>query len=333
MSGLRLTLACGNYDRTERIRNGTIPIEGVDLNYISIGPVELFFRMARYQDFDVSEMSLSTYVIGLTAPNPRLIAIPVFPSRAFRHSCIYINKDSGVKTPGDLRDKKVGVYEYQATANVWIRGMLAEMYDVPLSRPTYYIGGLDYPSYEERLPLNLSKNTKVVHLGPNHTLSNALESGEIDALYSPDMPSCFARGSPKVGRLFADFREAEKEYYKATKIFPIMHTLVMRKEIYESNRWLALSLYKAFLRAKQKAIQELGDVAALKSTLPWLWAEVEHTKKSMGEDYWPYGLQQNRHTLSTLLGYMKEQGLTEKMLEPEKLFAPETLQTPSFLEE
>src|SRR6267143_810862 len=250
MSKLRLSLACWNYDRTRALLEGRIPVDGIDLTYLNLPVEETFFRMLRNHEFDVSEMSLSSYTLSLFRPNPAFIAIPVFPSRCFRHSCIYVNANSGIREPRDLIGKRVGNPEYQLTAGVWIRGILSDDFKVPVSSVTYFRGGEEEPGRTEKLAISYAVFCLKKKIKKDKTLSQMLRDGEIDAIYSPRTPSCFTRSPGSVRRLFEDYQAVEVEYYKRTKIFPIMHTVVIRREVYEKHPWVAQSLYKAFVCAQ-----------------------------------------------------------------------------------
>lgn len=327
VSKLRLTLACWNYDRTRALVDGRVRPDGIDLNILELPVEETFFRMARHKEFDVAEMSLSSYVVSLFQPEPPFIAIPVFPSRAFRHSGIYINAASGIREPKDLIGRKVGMPEYQLTACVWIRGILAEHYGVPVDSVTYYTGGQEEPGRAEKIGLELPPGIRVERIGPTETLSSMLASGAIDALYAPRAPSTLYKSPDSVKRLFEDFMTAERDYFRQTGIFPIMHTLVIRRDVYERDRWVAQSLDKAFRAAQHETYRDLAETSALKMMLPWLVAHVEETRREMGDDFWPYGLESNRVTLSTFLRYSHEQGLSKELLTPDRLFAREALES------
>ena len=251
----------------------------------------------------------------------------MFPSRFCRHSCIYVNAASGIREPKDLIGKRVGNPEYQMTAPVWIRGILADEYGVPIDAVTYRTGGEEEPGRSEKLNLDLPANIKVERIGVAETLSAMLRDGAIDALYTARMPSSFRAGDGRVRRLFDDYVDVERDYYRRTHIFPIMHTVAIRREVYERDRWLAQSLYKAFCAAQRLTYADLDDTAALKVMLPWATAHVEDARREMGHDFWPYGLERNRDTLSTFVRYHHEQGLSRRRLEPEELFAPETLES------
>ena len=327
MPKLRLSLACSNYDRTRALLEERVPIDGVELTYLNLSVEETFFRMLRHREFDVAEMSLSSYTLSLFRDNPPFIAIPIFPSRFFRHSCIYVHAGSGICEPKDLIGKRIGNPEYQMTAPVWIRGILSDEFGVPVSGATYLSGGEEEPGRPEKLALSLPPTFRVEAIPATKTLSQMIASGEIDALYTARAPSTFTNGSGPVRRLFANYAEVEHAYYQKTRIFPIMHTVVIRRDVYEKHPCVAQSLSKAFLAAQREVYEDLHDSAALKLMLPWLLWHTEETEKVMGRDFWPYGLEQNEHTLSTFLRYSYEQGLSKRQLTPREIFAPESLES------
>ena len=323
MSRLQLTMACGPYDRTRALADGRVQVEGVDLRYLCLDPEEIFFRMARHEEFDVAEMSLSTYLLLHLAGSP-FVAIPVFPSRAFRHSGVYVSTASGLAggTPADLAGRTVGVAEYQLTANVWIRGLLEEHYGLATSSVRYRTGGLDAPGRIEKFHVSLPPDIDIAPIGAGHTLSAMLARGELDVVYSPRAPRSFEEGH--AGRLFADPRAEEERYFARTGIFPIMHVLVIRRRVYEQHRWVAQELLKACVAAKEVAFAQLRRTVALSLSLPWVREEYERTRDVMGDDYWAYGLPANRDLLATFIRYAAEQGLVDQRPSPEELFAPET---------
>ena len=327
MSKLRLTFACWNYDRTRALLEGRIQPDGIDLNYLNLPVEETFFRMLRHQEFDVAEMSLSSYSVSLLKPERPFIAIPVFPSRFFRHSCIYVNADAGIREPKDLIGRRVGNPEYQMTAPVWIRGILQDEYGVPVESVTYHTGGEEEPGRPEKLKLDLPERIRIQPIGERDTLSGLLRDGGIDALYTARMPSTYHTGGGKVRRLFENYMEVEQAYYRKTRIFPIMHTVAIRRSLYEEQPWIAMSLYKAFVESQRETYADLYVTAALKTMLPWLTRHVEDARALLGDDFWPYGFAPNRATLATFLRYHHEQGLSKRLLQPEELFAPETLES------
>ena len=327
MAKLRLTLACWNYDRTRALADGSVTPDGVELNYLNLPVEETFFRMLRHREFDAAELSLSSYTVSLFREDPPFIAIPVFPSRYFRHSCIYVHAASGIREPKDLAGKRIGNPEYQMTAPVWIRGIMSDEYGVPAASPTYFSGGEEQPGRPEKIALSLPPEIRTQAIPAEKTLSRMIESGEIDALYTARAPSSFGR-SPNVLRLFPNYAAVERDYYAKTRIFPIMHVIAVRRDVYRANPWVIQSLCKAFLEAQKRVYDDLHETAALKFMLPWLLPHVEETERVMGtRDFWPYGLEPNRHVLSTFLRYSFEQGLSKRQLDPAELFAPESLES------
>ena len=326
MGKIHLTLACWDYDRTRALQEGKVQVEGVELTYLPLRVEETFWRMLRYQEFDAAELSMGSYLVAREKGSPRLIAIPVFPSRAFRHSCIYINTDSGMREPKDLVGKRVGVPEYQITMAIWARGILQHEYGVQPEKMKWFTGGEEHPGREDKVRHDLPRGIDIRPIGPDQTLSSMLERGEIDAVISAHMPSPFVRRSPKVRRLITNFREVESDYYRRTKIFPIMHTVALREEVYERNPWVAQSLCKAFAESKRICQESMYEFSALKYMLAWSIEEMEKDREIFGEDLWPYGLEANRHVLETLVRYAHEQGLIKTPPDLKSLFAPNTLE-------
>lgn len=323
MSRLPLSLACWNYDRTQALVDGRVRPDGIDLNVQMLEVEETFFRMLRHREFDAAEMSLSSYCMTLTRPDPPFIALPVFPSRLFRHGCIFVSAASGITRPEDLRGKRIGVPEYQMTAPVWIRGILADEYGVDPADVTYVTGGEEQPGREEKLKLALPERFRVEPIGPEDTLSAMLADGRIDALHTARIPSTFYTRPDAVRRLFPDFKAVEQDYFRRTGLFPIMHVVVIRRDVYAANRWAARALCKAFEAAKALVQDELRVTASLRTMLPWQIAAVEETAALMGGDWWPYGVSANRAVLDTFLRYHHAQGLSARRLTVEELFAPE----------
>lgn len=321
---LRLSLACEDYDRTRALGDGRVQASGIDLNILTMPVEEVFFRMLRYQEFDAAEMSLSAYVLSLAHPECPFVAIPVFPSRSFRHSAIYINVASGIMQPQDLVGRRIGLPTYEMTAAVWMRGILQEHHGVPTDSPSYVVGGLHDTERPQLAELNLPEQIRVGSLPPERTLAQSLLDGELDAIYSARPPRPYAEGDVRVRRLFEDYEPAEREYYTETRIFPVMHVIVLRREIYERDRWIARSLYDAFLTARARAYEALTQQGSLRITLPWVAAHLAATVNLMGTDFWSYGLDQNRHVFDTYLRYASEQGLNPADVNADELFVPET---------
>lgn len=324
MGNLNLTLGCWDYDRVQAMMDGRVRPQGIDLTFLNMIVEETFFRMLRNREFDVAEMSMSSYTVSLSKPDRPFVAIPVFPSRFFRHSCIYVSAKSGIREPGDLIGKRIGTPEYQMTAPVWIRGILQDHYGVPVDGVTYVTGGEEQPNRDEKIRLDLPENIRVERIGPDDTLAQMLAEGRIDALHTARKPSTY--DGQNVTRLFPDHVAVEQAYWRDTGIFPIMHVIAIRREVYEENRWIAMNLFQAFREAQRLCYEGLQETAALKGMLPWFNAHVEETLAMMGPDFWPYGLEKNRETLDTFLRYHHEQGLSPRKLEVEEMFAPETLE-------
>jgi 4,5-dihydroxyphthalate decarboxylase len=322
MSDLPLTLGCWDYDRVQPLIDGRVRPDGIDLRFLNMIVEEIFFRMARNREFDVSEMSMSSYVVSLFKPDRPFVAIPVFPSRFFRHSCIYVNSDAGIEDPKDLIGKRFGCPEYQMTAPVWIRGILSDHYGVPVDGPTYVTGGEETPNRSEKIALDLPPNFRLERIGSEDTLAQMLAEGRIDAFHTARKPSTY--DGVRVKRLFPDYQAIERAYWNDTGIFPIMHVIAIRRDVYEANRWIAMNLFKAFRDAQALCYEGLKETAALKGMLPWFNAHVEDTLDLMGDDFWPYGVDKNRHVLDVFLRYHHEQGLSPRKLEVDEMFAPET---------
>ena len=321
-----ITIACGNYDRTSAIRDGRVKVEGCAVTYLPMYPEEIFHRAFKFQEFDVSEISFSSYIRTVAAGTSAYIGIPAFVSRIFRHSGIYIRKGVGIERPEDLRGKRIGVPEYQITAVVWMRGMMQHEYGVAPSEIHWKSGGQEQPGRHERTPLKAIPGLDLKPIGDDQTLVGMLRDGELDALFTARAPSSFLNREPHISRLFANTRAAEVAYYKKTRLFPIMHLVGIRKTLAAQYPWLATSLYKAFCEAKALAMIDLRDVNALMVTLPWLEAETQETSAIMGEDFWKYGIHENLAEIEALTQYIHEQGLADRKVKVEELFHPSTFE-------
>jgi 4,5-dihydroxyphthalate decarboxylase len=324
MAKLPLTMTFWDYDRTAALADGTVKIEGCEANYLKLDLLDIFFRAIRNQEFDVTEMSCSSYMMMLARGNPPYRAIPVFLSRMWRHSAIYIRTDRGIRSPADLKGREIGVPEYQVTAALVARGLLADEYGVKASDIRWRTGGLEHPGRPEKVKLELPRGIVVEPIPQDKSLDGMLVAGEIDGIVTPLPPPSFLNAAPNVGRLFPNYRELEKAYYKKTKFHPIMHVAAIRSSLVEQHPWLAGNVLAAFEKSKQLALQRLDNFGAAKATLPWVAAEVEETVALMGKDYWPYGVEPNRAALETMTRYSFEQGLTPRKLSVDELFPPST---------
>ena len=321
---VQLSLAVCDYDRTRAIFDGRVKIEGCDVTAVALEPEESFHRAFKFNEFDISEISMSSYMMTTARGDAHYVAIPAFVSRLFRHSGIYIRTDRGISGPQGLKGRTVGLPEYQMTANVWIRGIFEDEYDVKPSDIKWRRGGLEEPGRQERAKIKLPADVDYAAIPEHRTLSDMLAKGEIDAVLSARAPSCFLDGAPHVGRMFADYPAVEEGYFRKTRIFPIMHAVGIRRVLAEHHPWLAVSVYKAFLKAKELCMKELGQIGHLATSLPWSVAEYDRVRKAMGEDFWSYGIAENRHVLETLTRYSFAQGLSVRRLGVDEMFAPST---------
>jgi 4,5-dihydroxyphthalate decarboxylase len=320
MADLAITLASGDYDRTRALKDGRVRVDGCAVGYSNVEPNELFKRNLKSQEFDVSEMSFSTYIAHRAEGKAHYTAIPVFLSRAFRHSAIFVRGDR-IRAPADLKGKRVGTPEYFTTMLVWMRGLLSDEYGIKPSDLRWRLGGLEQPSQKTAPPEPVA-GVDIANIPADKTLAGMLAEGELDALFTARPPSCFVKGAPNVGRLFADTRAAEQAYYKKTRMFPLMHLVGIRKELVQKYPWLPSSVYKAFCEAKALAMIDLLDVNALMVTHPWLIAETEETMAIMGKDFWSYGIHENMREITALTQYAHEQGLIDRKVTVEELFHP-----------
>jgi len=324
MSDLDLSLAMGDYDRTRPIYDGRVKIDGVDPTCMLLSPEEMFFRAFRHQAFDISELSLSSYSISVASGDPHYVAIPVFLSRAFRHTSIYVRTDRGIDAPRDLKSRRIGVAEYQLSANVWLRGILEDEYGVAPSEIEWVRGGMDTAGRPEKIKVTLPPDVRMSEAPQGATLNAMLESGEIDGFVGPRVPGCFVDGHPHVDRLFRDSVGEAEGYFKRTAIFPIMHVLGVRRSLADLHPWLPGALLKAFTQAKAMAQTALGDTSATKVTMPFVEDNLARARRLMGPEVWSYGLAPNVKTLETFLRYHANQGLSPRKVEVTELFHPAT---------
>ena len=323
MAKLELTLACWDYDRTRPLIDGRVQPEGIDLEIQVMRPRQTFPRMLEDKEFEVSELSLGSYVSLKGRGDCPFVALPVALSKIFRHSCIYIRTDAGIRTPQDLRGKRVGTTQLGSTATIFMNGMLQHEYGVAMQNIHWFIGGMTTPTQRPLIPLRLPDKVKVEFLPPEQTLEEMLERGNLDALLAIFIPSIFEKGSRRIARLFPNYCEVERDYYRRTGIFPIMHTVVLRDDVYREHPWAARSLYRAFCEARDLAVNGLYDTDALRLSLPWLIHHVEQTWEVLGKDFWSYGLEPNRPALEAIGQYVYEQGLSPRIVSPDELFAPD----------
>ena len=326
MSKLQLSVAMGDYDRTRALLDGRVQIDGCDPVYMALSPEEMFFRAMRNVDFDVTELSLSSYLVRTARGDCPYIAVPAFLSRAFRHTSIYVRKDR-IKKPEDLKGKRIGVPEYQLTAIVWARALLNDEHGIAPSDVSWVRGGIDTPGRPEKIGLQLPSNVHVEAAPEGATISELLDRGEIDAFIAPRPPSAAALRNPHIGWLYDDPTAAAKDYYRRTGIFPIMHVLAVKKTLAGQHPWLPMALLKAFTQAKAVALEALADTSATKVTLPFVEEQLKAARATLGEDYWSYGVAPARRTLEAFVRHHHLQGLSARALSVDEIFHPATYES------
>jgi len=325
MTKLNLSVAIGDYDRTRALIDGAVQIDGVDPVYMTLSPEEIFFRAFRHSEFDICELSLSSHTIKTAHGGSAYVGVPAFLSRAFRHTCIWVRRDR-VKSPADLKGKRIGLPEYQLTAHVWARGILEDDYGVKPSDVTWVRGGIDQPGRPEKIAIKLPVNVKLENAPDGATISGMLDRGEIDGFMAPRPPSC-ARTNPNVGWLFPDPTSVAKDSFHRTGVFPIMHVVGVRRTLADQHPWLPAAVFKAFGQAKAVGLAALSDTSATKVTLPFVEEQLQAARDLMGEDFWAYGVEASRKTLETFVRYHHAQGLSPNRVKIEDLFHPSTLET------
>jgi len=326
MTKLRLSVAMGDYDRTRALLDGRIQIDGVDPVYMTLTPEEMFFRAMRSQDFDITELSFSSYLVKHSRGDCPYIAVPVFLSRAFRHTSIYVRKDR-IKRPEDLKGCRIGIPEYQLTAIVWARAILQDEFGVRPSDVTWVRGGIDMPGRPEKIKLQLPADVRVEPAPEGRTISDMLDRGEIDGFIAPRPPGATALRNENIAWLFDDPTAEAKDYFRRTGVFPIMHVVGVRKTLAQAHPWLPGAVFKAFSQSKDHALEQLSDTSATKVTMPFVEEMLKAARETLGEDYWSYGVQANRRTLETFVRHHHGQGLSERLVPVEDIFHPSTYES------
>ena len=325
MSNIQLSVAIGDYDQLRDVTNGRVRAEGIDIHPLNLSIEETFFRFIKYQEWDVSEVSFAKALSLVSQDNPWLVLIPVFPSRAFRHSSIYIRKNSGITKPEDLAGKRIGIPEWAQTASIYSRGLLAHEYGVDLRSIEWFQAGVNDAGRKEKVALQLPDGIRYQAM-PNNSLSQMLLDGQLDAVLSARPPNAFLHHGDVVVRLMPNYRELEMAYWEKTQIFPIMHVIAIKRETYEKNPWIAGNLMNAFEEAKNRSLERASDITASYYPIPWVPDYTQISKTIMGEDYWPYGVEKNRSTLEAFTQYAYEQGITKRHMKPEDIFVKEVLE-------
>jgi 4,5-dihydroxyphthalate decarboxylase len=322
MPDLKLTLACWDYDRTRPLIDGRVKPAGIDLDIEILRPRQAFQRMLDNKEFEVSELSLASYAALKGRGECPFVAVPVALSKIFRHSCVYVRAGAGIDRPQDLKGKRVGTSQWSSTGLVFMRGMLQHDYGVMPQDMHWFMGGLNSFVEPPLIALNLANGVRLDFLSGGQTLEQMFEAGELDALLSLYIPKLFLARSPTIARLFPNYKEVERDYYRRTRILPIMHTVVLREDVYRAHPWAARSIYQAFVEARDLAVNGLYDTDALRIALPWLIDHVEEARREFGEDFWAYGLEPNRPAFEAIGRYVHEQGLSPRVVSADELFAP-----------
>jgi 4,5-dihydroxyphthalate decarboxylase len=316
-----LTIATDDYDHMRDLRFGLVRPEGIDVTYLCMEIHEVFSRFIFNREFDVSELSSAKFAALVSEPDSDIVGLPVFPSRQFRFSSFYINTTKGIKTAADLRGKRIGLPEWAQSAAVYTRGYLMHDVGIPLDAIDWVQAGTEQAGRIEKVDLTLPKSVRLERIA-DRTLSDMLASGEIEAAMIAREPSCFKKGHPDVARLFPDFRAAELEYYKKTKIFPIMHIIAMKRSVLAEHPWVARNLFNAFEESKRNSLSRINDNAISSYPVPWLTDYSRGTRKIFGDDTHSYGIEANRPTLEAYLTYAWEQGIAKRLMKPEEIFPP-----------
>jgi 4,5-dihydroxyphthalate decarboxylase len=327
MPKLDLSIAVGDYDRVRPLIDGAIGIDGVAPLFMTLEPEEVFFRAFRHAEFDIAELSLSSFTVRTARGDNPYVGVPVFLSRAFRHSGIYVRTDRGIRAPADLKGRKVGLAEYQLTANVWIRAFLDDDFGLTPASVEWVRGGIEEPGRPEKIAIHLPADVRLTEAPPGRSLSEMLLAGEIDALIGPRTPSAMAVSGSTVGWLFPDPRAAAIDSYRRTGNFPIMHLIGVRRTLVERHPWLPAAVLKAFERAKAVAFARLADTSASKVMLPFLDQQLTEAQALLGPDPWPYGVEANRRCLEYFLAQHHRQGLSDRLVPLSDLFPPSTFET------
>jgi 4,5-dihydroxyphthalate decarboxylase len=325
MMKLNLSIAVRDYDRTRPLTDGSVRIDGVDPVFLALDPEEIFFRAFRHAEFDICELSLSSSTVKIAQGDFAYVGVPAFVSRAFRHTSIYVRTDR-VKKPADLKGRKIGISEYQLTANVWTRALLEDEYGVKPADIHWIRGGLEQAGRVEKIAITLPSDIRLDSAPDGATLNAMLEAGEIDAFIGPRTPSCFEQGKPNIGWLWPEPMAVAKDYFRKTGNFPIMHMIGVRRTLVEQHPWLPAAVLKAFTRAKSICLALLEETSASKVTLPFMEEQVKAARDFMGADFWPYGIPANRKTLEYFLAQHHRQGLSSRRVKVEELFHPTTFE-------
>ena len=324
MANIHLTLAMDEYDHTRDLLQGKVNAEGIDLTWLNLDVEEIFYRFASAWEWDVSELSFAKYCSIVSQPDPPIVGIPVFVSRVFRHSAWYVAADGPVREVADLAGKRIGIPEWSQTATVYARGWLAEDAGIPLEDVDWVQAGVNEPGRIELAHLKLPEGIRYRQV-PDRSLTEMLLAGDIEALISARPPKAFLDGDTRIVRLIPDYRAQEQDYFKRTGVYPIMHTVAIRRDTYEKHPWIAMNLLNGFEAAKKRSVARLTSVTHSQIPVPWIYDTLPELAADIfpGGDYWPYGIEPNRPTIEAFLRFCHDQGLCHRKLEPEDLYPSE----------
>jgi len=322
MANIQLSFAINPYEHVRDLLDGTVRAEGIDFTFLRVPTEEIFYRFVRFREWDVSEMAFGKLAVLVSQGDNSIVAIPVFPSRVFRHSSIYVRSDGGITRPEQLAGKRIGVPTWSQSASMYSRGMLAHEYGVDLKSIHWHQGGVNQAGRVENVNLALPSWLRLTRVS-DRSLSEMLLAGDLDAVFSARPPNPFTAGDPRVRRLFQDYRAVELAYWEKTGIFPIMHVVAMRRDVYEHHRWVAMNLFTALETAKNRSLERLRSMTESSIPMPWIPEQTQVSRRILGEDFWPYGIEPNRKTLEAFTQYAFEHGVCARKVEVEELFAPE----------
>jgi 4,5-dihydroxyphthalate decarboxylase len=322
MSRLKLTFAGSEYDHVHDLTSGVVRAEGIDLNYLKLTIEDTFFRFTKFREWDVSEMSMGKYASLKSQDDRTITAIPVFPSRVFRQSSLFVRAQGGIKTAADLGGKRIGVPEWAQTASIYTRGWLMHQVGIRLQDIEWVQAGVNQPGRVEKVALKLPAGVRY-RSAPDKSLTGMLLEGEIDCVMAAHPPEPFEHGSREIVQLYPNYREVEEQYYRETGIFPIMHVIALRGDTFEANRWIAMNLLRAFEEAKKNSMRRATEFTATRFPFAWCYEAAGRARDLFGEDFFPYGIEPNRTTLGAFLQYGHEQGVCHRLLRVEELFPPE----------
>jgi 4,5-dihydroxyphthalate decarboxylase len=326
MADIDLTFASEDYDHIRELATGRVKPEGISLTHLQLQVEEIFYRFTTTMDWEVSEISMGMFSSLMAQEKQPYIGLPVFPSRVFRHSAVYVRADGKVKKPEDMAGKRIGVPQWSQTACVYVRGWMTDTVGIPLSKATWVQSGVNQPGRVETAKIKLPAGVNLTFV-TDRSLTQMLLDGDLDVVFSAHAPDAFVEGDKRIARLYPDYRPVEEQYFKDTGVFPIMHTVAIRRDVYERNRRIARNLYDAFVEAKRRSVKRLMDVTASHFAVPWQDVSVKSAAQTVFDDgeYWPYGIEGSRKTLEAFYRWCYEQGVTARHLKPEDVYAPETL--------